>query len=101
MATTNAARTLSRPARAAFVRRRIARSGCFAGIRASMSTYENNAPLVRSSPRIDPSRFANPQTNRTSSQQFHEIAPAAEALLEGCDISHLFDGGTQSAHAND
>src|ERR1700691_3758958 len=36
-----------------------------------------------------------------SSQQFHEIAPAAEALLEGCDISHLFDGGTQSAHAND
>src|SRR6202453_3714539 len=36
-----------------------------------------------------------------SSQQFHEIAPTAEALLEGCDIRHLFDGGAQSAHAND
>src|ERR1700677_2310925 len=36
-----------------------------------------------------------------SSQQFHEIAPAAEALLEGCDISHLFDGVTQAAHAGD
>ena len=26
-----------------------------------------------------------------SSQQFHEIAPAAEALLEGCDISRLLE----------
>src|SRR5580692_516497 len=36
-----------------------------------------------------------------SSQQFHEIAPAAEALLEGCDISRLFGGSAQAAHAND
>src|ERR1700722_20852859 len=36
-----------------------------------------------------------------SSQQFHEIAPAAEALLEGCDISRLFGGVAQAAHAGD
>ena len=36
-----------------------------------------------------------------SSQQFHEIAPAAEALLEGCDIGRLFGGGAQAAHAGD
>ena len=54
---------------AAFVTRRIARSGCLAGIRASMSTYENNAPLVRSPPRIDPSRFADLQANRNTRER--------------------------------
>src|SRR5271168_2755405 len=36
-----------------------------------------------------------------SSQQFHEIAPPAEALLEGRDIGCLFGGVTQAAHAGD
>src|ERR1700683_2370988 len=36
-----------------------------------------------------------------SSQQFHEIAPAAETLLEGRDISRLFGGRAQAAHAGD
>src|ERR1700692_2051287 len=36
-----------------------------------------------------------------ASQKFHEIAPAAEALVEGGDISRLFGGGAQAAHAGD
>ena len=36
-----------------------------------------------------------------SLQQFHEIAPAAESLLERCDVSCLFGGGAQAAHASD
>ena len=40
-------------ASAALVRRRIARSGCFGDARLDVD-IKNNAPLVLSSPRIDP-----------------------------------------------
>ena len=36
-----------------------------------------------------------------SSQQFHEIAPAAESLLEACDIGRLLGRRAQAAHAGD
>src|ERR1700677_4063698 len=36
-----------------------------------------------------------------STQQSHEIAPAAESLFEGCDIICLLGGAAQAAHAID
>src|SRR5262245_62381691 len=47
-----AANSASRPPNTSLTMRRITRIGCLAGMRASMSTYENIAPVVASDPRI-------------------------------------------------
>jgi hypothetical protein len=47
-----AAKSASRPASTWLTMRRITRIGCLAGTRASMSTYENIAPVTASDERI-------------------------------------------------
>jgi hypothetical protein len=42
--------------------RRMVRIGCLAGMRASMSTYENNEPVIASDPRIAVSSKAGGDT---------------------------------------
>src|SRR5579862_9634052 len=64
----------------------MARSGCFFGIRASRSTYENNAPERSSKPRI------RKRLRRTQRQRITELPSALRLFQQPASRARTSDG---------